>query len=85
MDSARLLESLAADFARLRAVATTTDLTIAVPSCPGWVLADLVGHVGTVYLHKVECLRHGSHPEPWPPPGLADEEPVGEAGFRVTG
>ncbi len=24
-----------------------------VPSCPGWTVADLVDHVGHVYLHKI--------------------------------
>jgi uncharacterized protein (TIGR03083 family) len=76
MESARLREYLAADFARLRAVVTTTDLTAAVPSCPGWTLADLARHVGAVYLHKVECMRQGTHPESWPPPGVIEEEPV---------
>jgi hypothetical protein len=39
-------------------------------------MADLVQHVGAVYLHKVECMRTGSHPEPWPPEGLNDEPPL---------
>jgi uncharacterized protein (TIGR03083 family) len=76
MESPRLLAALAAGFARLRTVATTADLTTPVPSCPGWTVADLVRHVGAVYLHKVECMRLGSHPEPWPPAGLNDEEPA---------
>jgi uncharacterized protein (TIGR03083 family) len=74
MESARLLEALATDFARLREVATTADLNAPVPSCPGWTIADLVRHVGEVYLHKVECMRLGSHPEPWPPAGIKAEE-----------
>lgn len=76
MESARLLDALAKDFARLREVATTADLARPVPSCPGWTIADLVRHVGEVYLHKVECMRLGSHPEPWPPAGISAEEPV---------
>jgi uncharacterized protein (TIGR03083 family) len=76
MESARLLESLATDFARLREVASTADLNAPVPSCPGWTIADLVRHVGEVYLHKVECMRLGSHPEPWPPAGIKAEEPL---------
>src|SRR6185436_3745950 len=76
MESARLLDSLASDFDRLRKVATTADLAAPVPSCPGWTLADLIRHVGTVYLHKVECMRLGSHPEDWPPAGIADEDPA---------
>jgi hypothetical protein len=39
-------------------------------------MVDLVQHVGAVYLHKVECIRTGSHPQPWPPEGLNDEPPL---------
>jgi uncharacterized protein (TIGR03083 family) len=76
MENTRLLECFDADFARLRDVAAEADLSAGVPSCPDWTMADLVHHVGTVYLHKVECMRLGHHPQPWPPPGLADEEPL---------
>jgi uncharacterized protein (TIGR03083 family) len=76
MESTRLLECLDADFTRLRAVASSADLNAVVPSCPEWTVADLVTHVGMVYLHKVECMRQGSHPQPWPPPGHEDEEPL---------
>jgi uncharacterized protein (TIGR03083 family) len=75
MDDARFLECLAADFARLRAV-VPTDLSAAVPSCPGWTVADLTRHVGAVYLHKIQCMREGAEPDPWPPQELADEEPL---------
>jgi uncharacterized protein (TIGR03083 family) len=46
-----------------------------VPSCPGWTVADVLDHVAHVYLHKVELLRTGARPDPWPPPELADREP----------
>jgi uncharacterized protein (TIGR03083 family) len=75
MESKRLLECLDADFARLREVAAAADLAAQVPSCPDWTVADLVTHVSAVYLHKVECMRLGTHPDPWPPAGLDDEEP----------
>jgi uncharacterized protein (TIGR03083 family) len=39
-------------------------------------MADLLRHVGEVYLDKVECMRLGHAPEPWPPPGLVDEPPL---------
>ncbi len=39
-----------------------------VPSCPGWTVADLVDHMGHVYLHKIESIRQQRNPEPWPPP-----------------
>ncbi len=76
METARLQECLGTDFGRLREIAAITDLASPVPSCPDWTLSDLIVHVGTVYLHKVECMRLGSHPEPWPPAGIADEEPI---------
>jgi uncharacterized protein (TIGR03083 family) len=75
MESERLRECLAADFARLRDIAATTELSRQVPSCPDWTLADLVQHVGAVYLHKVECMRLGTNPRPWPPEGLEAEDP----------
>ncbi|WP_084958676.1 maleylpyruvate isomerase family mycothiol-dependent enzyme [Thermoactinospora rubra] len=76
MEHSRFLDCLAADFARLRAVARI-DLAAAVPSCPGWTVADLARHVGEVYLHKSAAMREGVEPEQgWPPKELADEEPL---------
>jgi uncharacterized protein (TIGR03083 family) len=75
MEYSRFLDCLAADFARLRAV-VSIDLTAAVPSCPGWTLADLTRHVGEVYLHKTLAIREGAEPDPWPPKELADAEPL---------
>jgi uncharacterized protein (TIGR03083 family) len=75
MENSRFLDCLAADFARLRAVAQT-DLTAAVPTCPGWTVADLTRHVGEVYLHKTLAMREGAEPDQWPPKDLADEEPL---------
>jgi uncharacterized protein (TIGR03083 family) len=75
MERSRYLDCLADDFARLRAV-VPLDLTAPVPSCPGWTVADLTRHVGEVYLHKTLAMREGAEPEPWPPAGLADEDPV---------
>jgi uncharacterized protein (TIGR03083 family) len=75
MEYRRLLDCLAADFSRLRAV-VPADLAAAVPSCPGWTVADLTHHVGKVYLHKTVIMREGAEPDPWPPEGLAEEDPV---------
>jgi uncharacterized protein (TIGR03083 family) len=75
MENARFLECLAADYERIRAVAPGS-LDRQVPSCPDWTVADLVQHVGTVYLHKVATMREGAAPAPWPPARLNDEEPV---------
>jgi uncharacterized protein (TIGR03083 family) len=76
MDDARFLECLDADFRRMREV-VAGHLEGRVPSCPEWDVADLVRHVGEVYLHKVEMMRHGAHPEGWPPEVFKQEEPVG--------
>lgn len=77
MDDARYLECLAADFARLRAVAAD-HLCDAVPSCPGWTVTDLVRHVAQVYLHKTRAMQEGVEPggDDWPPAGLAAEDPM---------
>ncbi|GAA3512994.1 maleylpyruvate isomerase family mycothiol-dependent enzyme [Actinocatenispora rupis] len=66
METSRFRECLAADAARLRAVAAGR-LDAAVPSCPGWTVQDLVRHVAQVYLHKVRCMELGRAPEDWPP------------------
>jgi uncharacterized protein (TIGR03083 family) len=76
MESKRFLECLDTDFHRLRSVADRADLAAIVPSCPEWTVADLLRHVGAVYLHKVECMRLGTHPDEWPPPGLDAEDPL---------
>ena len=76
MESQRLRDCLEADFRRLRDVGAAADPGTGVPSCPGWTMADLLRHVGQVYLDKVECMRLGRSPDSWPPPGLDDEPPL---------
>jgi hypothetical protein len=74
MDSSRYLESLASDFTLLRAAATADGtegaegLAVPVPTCPGWTMADLIRHVGEVYLHKTLAMRLGDFPgeQDWP-------------------
>lgn len=66
MEFERYVESLRAD-AALLADAARRDLTAKVPSCPGWTVRDVVDHVAVVYLHKIECMRLGHAPDPWPP------------------
>jgi len=75
MEMQRFLECLTADYTRLRDLAGK-DLEAAVPSCPGWSVADLVRHVAEVYLHKVESMRQQKLPQPWPPPELTSDEPL---------
>jgi uncharacterized protein (TIGR03083 family) len=75
MEWIRFLECLTTDADRFREV-SAKDLDAPVPSCPGWSVADLVRHVALVYLHKVECMRQGRAPEPWPPERAAGAEPL---------
>ena len=73
MDDSRYLECLAADYGDLRDAAAAVELTVPVPTCPGWTMGDLVFHVAEVYLHKVTVMRTGEWPEQWPPPGAEQE------------
>jgi uncharacterized protein (TIGR03083 family) len=75
MEWSRFIDCLTADAERFRDVAAK-DLDAPVPSCPGWSVADLVRHVAVVYLHKIECMRQGKAPEPWPPDDAATAEPM---------
>src|SRR5258705_8430863 len=76
MGTTRVWECLGSDYARLHEFAAATGPTARVPSCPEWSMADLVQHVGMVYLHKVECMRLGDHPSVWPPQDALSEPPV---------
>ncbi|GAA3133185.1 hypothetical protein GCM10020001_064540 [Nonomuraea salmonea] len=66
MDFPRYLELLDADCALLRAAAVR-DLAAPVPCCPGWTTSDVLFHTGEVFLHKIEVMRTGAWPDPWPP------------------
>jgi uncharacterized protein (TIGR03083 family) len=76
METTRYLACLGSDYALLRSAAAAAALDDAVPSCPGWTVADLVTHVGHVYLHKVAVMRDGEWPDPWPPAELAAVAPL---------
>lgn len=67
------LQQLDAESARLREVAAL-GLEAPVPSCPGWTVETVVRHVAQVYLHKIEVLRLGALPKPWPPDGVDDRD-----------
>lgn len=60
------LDHVRAESARLGEVARM-GLDAPVPSCPGWTVDSVVRHVAQVYVHKVEVLRLGALPDPWPP------------------
>ena len=63
-DTERLLEMAARGFAE------------PVPSCPGWTVADVVTHVGFVYVHKVRVMADGAWPEQWPPATYDGLDPI---------
>jgi uncharacterized protein (TIGR03083 family) len=75
MTPERYLTCLEADAARIAEVARS-GLSAPVPSCPEWTVRDLVDHVAHVFLHKVEAIRNGAPPDPWPPPELAGRDPM---------
>jgi uncharacterized protein (TIGR03083 family) len=71
----RLLPTLRADADQLVELAGG-DLSAPVPTCPGWNLADLLGHLGRVHRWTAICLQtppDGDRPrfEPRPPEGAA--------------
>jgi uncharacterized protein (TIGR03083 family) len=75
MENARFLECLAGDYGRIREI-SPGHLDSQVPTCPEWTVADLLRHLGAVYLHKSTTMQAGRRPQDWPPAGLNDEEPV---------
>ena len=66
------LRHVQAESARLGEVARL-GLDAEVPNCPGWTVDSVVRHVAMVYVHKVEVLRLGALPQPWPPDFSARE------------
>ncbi|NUR50571.1 MAG: maleylpyruvate isomerase family mycothiol-dependent enzyme [Hamadaea sp.] len=76
METTRFLEVLGDDYQRLLGVAVGDHVGAKVPTCPDWTIADLVEHVSMVYLHKVETMRLGAFPQPWPPEDLPPEAPA---------
>jgi len=50
------LAALRSDAARMLELAPD-DLSAPVPACPGWTVGDALVHTGSVYSHKVACMR----------------------------
>ena len=61
------LGQLDRDIGELLARMGSAELATEVPSCPGWSLADLAYHLAEGYQHKIEVIRTGVRPDPWPP------------------
>ncbi|MEO3892131.1 maleylpyruvate isomerase family mycothiol-dependent enzyme [Nonomuraea sp. B5E05] len=71
--------------ARLAALAG--DLSVAVPTCPGWTLAELVTHVGQTHRWAVHVLRNQVREKIWSrqvPSGLAEGR-SGDPGWLMAG
>jgi uncharacterized protein (TIGR03083 family) len=75
MEYATYVEHVREDGRKL-GTAARDDLSIAVPTCPGWTVRDLVRHVAEVYEHKIACTELGRAPEPWPPEWPANRDPI---------
>ncbi|MEV8378042.1 maleylpyruvate isomerase family mycothiol-dependent enzyme [Kribbella sp. NPDC056861] len=67
------LACLQRDSARLAEVGRL-GLPADVPSCPDWTVETVLRHVAQVYLHKIEILRLGARPDPWPPAELEQRD-----------
>ena len=75
LEADRYLELLDSDVDALLAAAT--DLTAAVPGCPGWTVRHLLSHVVGVYRHKIVAMDTDAAPPPRETGGwgdLADDE-----------
>lgn len=75
LTSEQYLRHLRADAAVVRATAQRAP-DAEVPGLDGWTALTVLEHLGDVYMHKVEVLRLGHPPDPWPPAG-PDPEPFG--------
>ncbi|MEV4179696.1 maleylpyruvate isomerase family mycothiol-dependent enzyme, partial [Nonomuraea sp. NPDC049709] len=63
------------------------DLSVPVPTCPGWTLAELVTHVGQTHRWAVHVLRDQVQERIWSrqvPSGLAEGQ-SGDAGWLLAG
>jgi uncharacterized protein (TIGR03083 family) len=67
MDADTLKAHLDHEYGLLAAALAEASPEAPVPSCPGWTVTDLKAHLAMVYLHKVETMRLGKFPDPWPP------------------
>ena len=84
MEPTRYLDCLATDYGLFRAAVVAASLSDPVPSCPEWTVADLLTHVGEVYLHKTAVLRDGKWPDQWPSEEHASVAPLAllDQGYR---
>lgn len=81
VDATQLLEHLRIDGARFVEAARASDLDAAVPTCPGWSVADLLVHTAEVFRGRTFILATGATTRPagaaWRREVPAREELVG--------
>lgn len=64
LESTKAVHQLRADGAAIAAAARDAGLDAAVPSCPGWTVADLLGHLTTIYVGREVVVREGLQERP---------------------
>ena len=64
LDATKAVLQLRGDGAAILAAARTAGLDTAVPSCPGWSVADLLRHLVTVYARATAVVRDGLQERP---------------------
>ncbi|MFC4004641.1 maleylpyruvate isomerase family mycothiol-dependent enzyme [Prauserella oleivorans] len=79
IDHGRLLDAFGQEVELLVEAARIVPADTPVPTCPGWVVGDVVRHVGSVYRAALGWLVEGRRPYEWqrdPAPGQTDESYV---------
>lgn len=74
LEATKAVHQLRADGAAIAAAAREAGLEAAVPSCPGWTIADLLGHLTGIYVGREIVVREGLQERP-----VAQDPPTGDA------
>jgi uncharacterized protein (TIGR03083 family) len=74
MDLTAHIAFLRTDGMMLADAAESTGLSAPVPSCPGWTVRDLVGHVGTVHRWAAAQVAQGLSPVQSQAPGVPSDD-----------
>jgi uncharacterized protein (TIGR03083 family) len=75
VDPAEHLDAIRDESAALIAAAETAGLAAGVPACPGWTVADLLGHIGRVQRWQADMVGRGVTEPEWNlPDPPADQE-----------
>jgi uncharacterized protein (TIGR03083 family) len=73
------VDAIATDSERVAELAGQDRLGVAVPSCPGWTLADLIAHLGEVQRFWAANVRTANPAAAWPEeaPPMDGDDPAG--------